>query len=142
MIWLVNLKTFFSHHKLYVQDHQFTKDVSNEFNWKTELRVQISLETINGNKEPILIETKVTSKAGFNQIWHMEVHYLLKAIKVFWNQVKTVKEGERRASSKILDEMNVLISDASYSINVTTIPKKKFPVKNFFRLSSLLFRKL
>ena len=123
MIWLVNLKTFHSHHKLYIQDHQFTKDVSNEFNWKTELRVQISLETINGNKEPILIETKVTSKAGFNKIWHMEVHYLLKAIKVFWNQVKTVKEGERRASSKILDEMNDLISDARLLARKNKIPK-------------------
>ena len=173
MIWLVNLKTFRSHHKLYIQDYQFTKDFSDEFNWKTQLRVHISLEAINGNKEPIVIETKVTSKAGFIQIWQMKIHYWLKTIKFIWNHKKTgtklygldnispfskcrtvgrhagdhhgspfpnrvlcediseryraisntVKEGERRASARILDQMNDLITEARLLARKNKIPK-------------------
>ena len=125
----ITLETFSSHHKLYIKEYEFTKSISDNYFWTTELKVLVSLETINGGQTPIPLETVVSSKAGF--IRKIEV----RSIQISYADVivtkhtgnysskpkKTVKEGERRASSKILDQMNDLISEAR---------KNK---KNFFR---------
>ena len=66
--WLTNQnqsETFLSHHKLYINEHQFTKSISEDHDWKTELKVKISLETINNSKTLISLKTMVSSKAGF-----------------------------------------------------------------------------
>ena len=61
----ITLETFSSHHKFYIKEHEFTKSISDNYFWTTELKVQVSLETINGGQTPIPLETVVSSKAGF-----------------------------------------------------------------------------
>ena len=109
-LWLVDnsasIWNLISHHKFYIEEHKFTRSITENHDWKTELSVKISLKTIKNNKTLFSLKSSAYSKAGFivyNNKWK-RWDFSLKP-------KKTVKEGERRASSKILDEMNSLIKD-------------------------------